>query len=617
MRSNAFIYFAIAAIWAKSYLTQRLAFELPVSGWEQELLMALNPLASVLAMTALCAAAFRRRLSVALIALAFTTSALLFADLVFYRFFNDFITIPVLLQSEHMNDLWSSVLQLTQPTDPLLFADGLLLSLAAARRRFRPAPWNRYRTAAAAGLAAGLLACNYSMAESVRPDLLTRAFDRQILVRSIGAYNYHVYDAVLNARMGSRKALAREADFEEAARIFDELPLDGADPSLFGVAKGRNVFLISLESLQSFMLERRIDGREATPFLNRLMKDSFAFDEFYHQTGQGKTSDAEFLIDTSLFPLPTGAVFFTHAQNVYRTLPMSLKREGYATAAFHANDPSFWNRGRMYPALGYDRFYSVRDYAVNEENRIGWGLNDVSFFEQSVALAAKLPQPFFAKLITLTNHYPFELDEAHRLLPEYTSSSRTLNRYVPTVRYLDQAVERFFEAVKAQGLYERSVFVLYGDHYGISTKHNKAMAQLLGKPLITPYDTVRLQRVPLLIHIPGVPGRRMPTVGGQIDLYPTLLHLLGATPEDRYYFGRDLFAAGRPQFVVFRDGSFVTDRLVYTKNACYDKASGGRIDAAACEPFKRQAIDRLTSSDAIVYGDLFRFIPGADPARKL
>ena len=616
LRGNGFLYFALAALWAKTYAVQRFAFSLPVSGWKQEVLMALHPTVSVIALSLAVMWLAPRKLRAALVLAAFSTSCILYADLIFYRFFNDFITLPVLMLSDHMHQIAGSILALTQPGDAMLFADSALI--AATAYRYKPAvvPWSVLKTAAAALLLALTSFFNYSLATSVRPDLLTRAFDRQILVRSIGAYNYHLYDALLNARMGARKAFANHADFERAEDYFSSLPPDSVDPATFGIARGRNVFLISLESLQSFMLGRSIDGREATPFLNKLAQESFTFENFYHQTAQGKTSDAEFLIDTSLYPLPTGAVFFTHAHNTYLSLPNLLKKHGYTPVALHANDPSFWNRGRMYTTLGYERFYSASDFAVDNSNSIGWGLGDIPFFEQSVRKIRGLPEPFFAKLITLTNHYPFELDEEHRLVPEFDSKSRTLNRYIPSVRYLDLAVEKFFETVKREGLYETSVFVLYGDHYGISTKHNKSMAKLLGKEKITPYDTVQLQRVPLIIHIPGVQGETLQTVGGQIDLYPTLLHLLGIMPDHSYYFGRDLFAAGRPEFVVFRDGSFATSERIYTKNVCYDRATGEKVEDAYCEPFKNKALEQLAASDAIVYGDLLRF-GAADLPRKM
>src|SRR5690606_11603509 len=160
-------------------------------------------------------------------------------------------------------------------------------------------------------------------------------------------------------------------------------------------------------------------------------------------------------------------------------------KEGYYSAVFHANDKSFWNRDLMYRNLGYDRFFDIAEYTLTEENTVAWGLKDIDFFEQSVEMVKELPQPFYSKFITLTNHHPFELAEEDRWVPEFDSGSKTLNRYFPTVRYMDESLKRFFEKVKEAGLYENSIFVLYGDHYGISSNHNKSMAKYLGKETIT------------------------------------------------------------------------------------------------------------------------------------
>ena len=61
------------------------------------------------------------------------------------------------------------------------------------------------------------------------------------------------------------------------------------------------------------------------------------------------------------------------------------------------------------------------------------------------------------------------------------------------------------------------MIVLYGDHYGISDNHNKAMEQVIGKE-ITPYESANLQRVPLFIHVPGIQGGTNHSYGGQTDL---------------------------------------------------------------------------------------------------
>ena len=130
------------------------------------------------------------------------------------------------------------------------------------------------------------------------------------------------------------------------------------------------------------------------------------------------------------------------------------------------------------------------------------GLKDKEFFEQSIPKLKSLPQPFYTKFITLTNHFPFLLNPEDQYVDEFNSESGVVNRYFPTVRYTDEALKQFIKQLKAEGLYDNSVIVIYGDHYGISENHNAAMAQFLGKDAITPFDSMQLQRVPLIIHVP-------------------------------------------------------------------------------------------------------------------
>ncbi|WP_373230005.1 LTA synthase family protein [Cohnella sp.] len=598
----------------KNYLVHRYCFELPVKGFYQELILLISTCSSILILFNFAMLGFRKRIHIPIVALSFLSSILLLSDLVYYRFFNDFITIPVLFLADNMSVVWGSLFTLLRPSDLLLFLDTFILVIMMNRKSIQRTAWSFRHLTATIMLAILLLYLNFVMVEKGHPELLVRTFDRQIVVKSIGAYNYHLYDIITSAKSGLKKAAATNDDLLTVESFLKQLPKEEYNKKLFGAAKGYNVFLVSMESLQSFVIGRRIDGQEVTPYLNRLIKESYYFDNFYHQTGQGKTSDAEFTIDTSLFPLPSGAVYFSHAQNAYDSTPNILKKIGYYPIAFHANNRSFWNRGNMYKTMGYERFFSSSDYKITEDNTIGWGLNDISFFKQSIEKLKELPQPFYSKFITLTNHYPFDLDEKDQLIPKYVSNSSTLNRYIPNVRYMDEALKVFFEEVKKAGLYERSIFILYGDHYGISHKHKKAMAQLLGKEKLNWYDHAQLQRVPLIIHIPGQKGKQMDTISGQIDLKPTLLHLLGIRTAGQPNFGQDLFAMNRRELAILRDGSFITDRILFTKNRCYDKTSGEVTDKAECEPFKKDVANRLAYSDHIVYGDLLRF---TNQAKKL
>src|SRR5699024_11211606 len=329
-------------------------------------------------------------------------------------------------------------------------------------------------------------------------------------------------------KMRTEKVLANDHDLKKIKSYVNEEIRSDQQSDYFGKAKNRNIIFISAESIQSFVIDNTLNGQEITPFLNELRTDSdtFYFENFYHQTAQGKTSDSEFLTENSLYPLSGGAVFFTHAQNDYHAMPEILKGAAYDSVVFHANTNSFWNRNQMYDSLHIDQFYDKEFYEVTVENEIGWGLKDKDFFIQTIQYLRELDQPFYAKLITITNHFPFELNEGDRTLEPYDSNSNTLNNYFPTVRYTDEAIEQFFIQLKAAGLYENSIIVIMGDHDGISANHNRAMAQYLDKEEITPYDYFELQKVPFYIHIPGHgEGKIESKLAGQIDIKPTLLHM--------------------------------------------------------------------------------------------
>ncbi|CAM3675782.1 LTA synthase family protein [Cytobacillus oceanisediminis] len=603
---------ATVLLWLKTYIVYKTSFEIKIENWKQEFILFLNPLSFLLFVFGFGLFMKEKKQKRYILISSFAISSVLFANVVFYRFFNDFLTIPVLFQTSNMSDLGSSVNELLNVSDLLYFTDFAILALIVSMKpglaAYRPAS-KMYRRAYFLG-AVAVAFFNLALAETERPQLLTRTFDREMLVKNIGTYNYHIYDIFLQSKSSAQRALA---DGSELADIKNYVSANYKKPDeeMFGIAKEKNVILISMESTQNFVINEKVNGQEITPFLNDFIKESYYFENFYHQTAQGKTSDSEFLVDNSLYPLSRGAVFFTHSGNEYNATPTILKDKGYFTAALHANNKSFWNRDIMYQSFGYDRFYSLPDYQVSNENSVGWGLKDIDFFEQSVQHLKEMPKPFYAKFITLTNHFPFDLEEEDQFIQPYNSADKTVNNYFPTVRYQDEALKNFIQRLKEEGLYEDSIIILYGDHYGISENHNEAMGQFLGKE-VTPFVSTQLQKVPLIIHIPGQEGKTISKVSGQIDLKPTILHMLGIDTKGSIEFGADLFAKDKMDFAVLRDGSFVTKKYVYTRDICYDKETEQPIDKTACEPYMAKAKNELQYSDKIIYGDLLRFYEDAD-----
>ena len=604
---------AVIATWIKTVIVYETSFDMKIENAMQLLILFINPLSFLLFFYGLSlflkSQKARNRY---IVGSSILLALVVYGNVAFYRFYNDFVTLPVLFQTSNFGELGTSAAAIISWMDIFYFVDVLLIIIAVKllpKAEEQLLPIRKDARKAYFVMTAAILFLNLGLAETERPQLLTRAFDRELLVKNIGTYNYHLYDVYVQSKSSAQRALA---DGSELVEVSNYVRANQAEPNveMFGKYEGRNVIAVSLESLQSFVINEEMNGEVVTPFLNSLTndKDTYYFSDFYHQTGLGKTSDSEFIFENSLYGLGRGAVFFTHGENTYNSFAERLGENGYFTNIMHANNKSFWNRDMIYKSFKLDQFYDLESYNVTEETSVNWGLKDIPFFEQSAALMKEMPQPFYSRLITLTNHYPFYLDPEDMMIPEYDSNSGTLNRYFQTVRYLDESVKEFFDDLKEQGLYENSIIVMYGDHYGISENHNKAMAKYLNKEEITPYDSALLQAVPLYIHIPGSnDGQVMENVAGQLDIRPTLLHLLGIETSKDMQLGADLFSEEHEDFVIFRDGRFVTDQYVYAGEVCYDRETGEAIDTEACQPFIDRATQELEYSDQIINGDLLRF----------
>ncbi len=126
----------------------------------------------------------------------------------------------------------------------------------------------------------------------------------------------------------------------------------------------------------------------------------------FDQTAEGRTSDAEYIVLNSQYPLPRGAVSYLHRANHFVTLPGLLKRSGHSTLSAHAFKRGFWNRALLHPSYGFQRSLFRKDLGPGEV--IGWGLSDGEFFQHLLVEIETMPQPLIAFLITLSMHPPFD-----------------------------------------------------------------------------------------------------------------------------------------------------------------------------------------------------------------
>ncbi|MFR3815110.1 MAG: LTA synthase family protein [Turicibacter sp.] len=605
-KNQKLMFIASFMTWLQTYIVYKFFFRLSLVSLGEEILIVINSIGPILLIYGSIYFLKPSKRSFAIIGVSALFSVIMIANTLFYKFYDDIMTLPILLQMDNTGGLGSSVMNLID--FKVLFLIMNLPILMVANRRLKDSTKGTphfYKKYFISMIGAYLLTFGLSYLSGL--PMFNVPYNREVMIKTLGIYQYGLYDIYLSLTTPIDYALAENNEFIEVSNYVKSNQIN-PNSELFGVAKDQNIIVISLESLQEFAINLEVNGEEVTPFLNQFIQECYYFNNFYQQTSQGKTSDAEFITENSLYAADRGSAFYAKSQNQYESLASIFKGQGYYTAVFHANEKEFWNRETMYEALGFDHFFDESAFLVNEENSFGWGLTDEAFFEQTLDYLKGLPQPFYAKLLTLTNHYPFEIPEQYQYISPGETNNEIVNHYITTVRYLDEALKSFITNLKESGLYDNTIIVMYGDHYGLSESYYEDLAILLQEEEITLNRHLDLQRVPFIIHLPNQEeGEVVSTVSGQIDMKPTLLNLVGLPVNAYINFGQDLFAADRRELIVLRDGSFIGSEYRYADSTCLRSDSGELVDQSFCESLEKVAVQDLYYSDLILNKDLLRF----------
>ena len=631
-----FVLTLLLLYWFKTMWAYSVDFNLDIQGPYQIFLAVINPLPISLLFIGLALYIKRTKL---FYSLAFGIYLLLFiwliSNSIYYREFTDFVTVNTMLASSKVSaGLGAAALELFRPWDVIYILDFPILAFFFFKKwiRMDNRPFNKRASFAVTSLSAMLFSANLFLAEIDRPELLTRGFSNYYVVRALGLPAFLGYSANQTYAANKERSKASEADLKPVEEYIQQ-HYAKPNPEYFGMAKGRNVIYIHLESFQQFLIDYKlkVDDKEyeVTPFLNSLYhsKETFSFSNVFNQVKAGKTSDAETMIETGLFGLNQGSFMVNYGgTNTQQAAPFILSKNGYnSSAVFHGNAGSFWNRNTAYKQWGYNYFFDASYFTKqNSSNSFQYGLNDKYMLKDSIKYLERLQQPFYTKFITVSNHYPYttSLSGDDLGFPLAKTQDETINGYFATANYLDSSIKAFFDYLKESGLYKNSIIVLYGDHYGISNSRNPALAPLLGKNSETwsSYDNAMLQRVPYMVVIPGMDkGGIIDTFGGEIDMLPTLEHLLGIESNKFLQVGQDMLSPDHDQIVAFRSANyFVTPEYTSYSGRTYYTKTGEEITnpdentKEQLDKIREAANLQLRISDSIQTGDLLRFFKGND-----
>lgn len=543
-------------------------------------------------------------------------TGLFFAVIMYYQYYGVIVTYHALDQVNQVTAVSNSVFSLLHPYYLLIFTDIVILLIMGLRNRNRMM-WQRPRKMRKSVTSVVLILSISLCLFQVVPN---RASMNEIKkAEEMGILNYEAFTILADE---TEEPVDKRQITQQAV---NELKgIQQPDHPLFqGIAAGKNLIIIQLESFQNFLIGLTIDGVEVTPNMNKLANSHFYFPEFYQQVGQGNTSDAEFVVNTSFYVPPRGAASGEYAGKDLPSLPKLFKSHGYESATFHTNVVEFWNRGEMYRALGFDRYYD-KEY-FGEEDKVFFGSSDeVLYRKTSEELKAmnESGKPFYAQVISMSAHHPFTIpEEKFRMkLPEKYEGTM-VGDYLRAQNYADYALGQFIDTLKANGVWEDSLIVVYGDHLGLpkfslDSGEMELMEEFYGRE----YGYADMINIPLIIAGEGITyPRTFDQIGGQVDVLPTVANLMGFPLDHQLHFGQDLFNQPDnllPQRYYLPSGSMVCDDVLFIPGEDYDDGIRYPLKGTKSGTADVTEEEYLRAQELLRYSDSYiRQLPDLEPAK--
>lgn len=324
----------------------------------------------------------------------------------------------------------------------------------------------------------------------------------------------------------------------EASSLDVESPLE-YPPTHTGLAQTsqttkRNVVLIHLESTRERSITPYNEDLKTTPFLDELAKSSLLAERAYVVVPRSSkaTVAVNCGIEPALYPGPE----FGASGIPAHCLPHLLKEQGYRTVFFTSVSSTMDSFGDVTKNLGYDEFYpseSMDTEGFQVTNSFGYE-EDIMLRPSEGWLRAYGDKPFLAEYMTGTGHYGYECIPNRYGTKDFSDDDDQVNHYLNCLRYLDFFLKNLFDQYKRLGLYDNTIFILFGDHGEGFGEHGRFMHG----------DTIWEEglRIPLIIHAPGwfEDGKRVEGASDEIDVLPTVLEMLGYKVKDGEYPGYSL-----------------------------------------------------------------------------
>lgn len=292
--------------------------------------------------------------------------------------------------------------------------------------------------------------------------------------------------------------------------------------------KRSNLLIVFAESLESWVLEKKVDGKEITPCLNRLLKEKSTLyaPNVLTQVKGGRSIDAQLMICSGLLPLMSGTYSSLYYDNTFYTLQKAMRGLKHSRSYLLTIDKvSTWNQGAVARSFGTDTIISYHDFKMTEAFGTHKRIGDASFFQQCREKIErgevwKPGESVYMQFVTYSGHAPFKLPDHLRTITFPASIPEKAADYMTTAHYTDKAIGDFVAYLKTLPQYKETIVVIVGDHEGLASYRQ----ELVGNPAC--HGLVSDKQLTPFIVLNSPVGMRYDKFMGQIDIYPTLLNLM-------------------------------------------------------------------------------------------